>query len=42
VAVGGQTRLALGFTIVGDRIIGIDVVADPTQLAELDLVILDN
>ncbi|WP_255540206.1 hypothetical protein [Micromonospora sp. 4G55] len=33
----GQVRLALSF-IVTDRIIGIEVVADPTQLAALDLV----
>lgn len=33
----GRVRLALSF-IVTDRIIGIEVVADPTQLAALDLV----
>ena len=37
VAIGGQTRIAIGFTIVGDRIIGIDVVADPEQLSRLDI-----
>ncbi|SCF21179.1 RNA polymerase sigma-70 factor, ECF subfamily [Micromonospora purpureochromogenes] len=37
VVVDGQVRLALSF-IVTDRIIGIEVVADPTQLAALDLV----
>ena len=37
VAIGGQTRIAIGFTIVGDRIIGIDVVADPEQLGRLDI-----
>ncbi|MEH1058573.1 hypothetical protein V6U89_25600 [Micromonospora sp. CPCC 206171] len=35
--VDGRVRLALSF-IVTDRIIGIEVVADPTQLAVLDLV----
>jgi len=42
VAIGGQTRIAIGFTIVGDRIIGIDVVADPEQLGRLDLVVLGD
>jgi RNA polymerase sigma-70 factor (ECF subfamily) len=42
VAVDGRTRIAIGFTIVRDRIIGIDVVADPEQLGELDLVLLDG
>ncbi|MET8353441.1 MULTISPECIES: sigma-70 family RNA polymerase sigma factor [unclassified Micromonospora] len=35
---GGGVRLALSF-IVTDRIIGIEVVADPAQLATLDLVV---
>ncbi|MFC4021455.1 sigma-70 family RNA polymerase sigma factor [Micromonospora sp. GCM10011542] len=38
VEVGGGRRLALSF-IVTDRIIGIEVVADPAQLASLDLAI---
>jgi RNA polymerase sigma-70 factor (ECF subfamily) len=42
VAVAGRTRIAIGFTIVRDRIIGIDVVADPEQLGELDVVLLDG
>jgi RNA polymerase sigma-70 factor (ECF subfamily) len=42
VVVGGQTRLALSFTIADGRIIGIDVVAEPEQLREIDLTILDG
>ena len=42
VAIGGQTRIAIGFTIAGDRIIGIDVVADPEQLGRLDMVVLGD
>lgn len=38
VVVNEHTRLAVSFTIT-DRIIGIEVVADPDQLGELDLVI---
>ena len=38
VELGGGNRLALSF-IVTDRIIGIEVVADPAQLASLDLVV---
>lgn len=38
VVVDGRTRLVLSFTIT-DRIIGIEVVADPEQLRELDLVV---
>lgn len=38
VIIDERTRLALSFTIT-DRIIGIEVVADPDQLGELDLVV---
>ncbi|MFD2766597.1 sigma-70 family RNA polymerase sigma factor [Micromonospora eburnea] len=38
VVVGGRTSLAISFTVT-DRIIGIEVVADPDQLRELDLVV---
>ncbi|WP_328424243.1 sigma-70 family RNA polymerase sigma factor [Micromonospora sp. NBC_00389] len=38
VNLGGDLRLAISF-IVTDRIIGIEVVADPTQLATLDLTV---
>jgi RNA polymerase sigma-70 factor (ECF subfamily) len=42
VAIGGRTRIALSFVIAGGRIIGIDVVAEPGQLTELDVAILDG
>ncbi|MGY0007993.1 sigma factor-like helix-turn-helix DNA-binding protein [Micromonospora sp. I033] len=38
VVVDGRTRLALSFTVT-DRIIAIEVVADPDQLRELDLAV---
>jgi RNA polymerase sigma factor (sigma-70 family) len=40
VAVEGQNRIAIGFIVLGDRIIGIDVVADPAHLDRLELVLL--
>ncbi|MBG0560355.1 sigma-70 family RNA polymerase sigma factor [Actinoplanes aureus] len=39
VIVGGTTRLTLTFTIAGDRITGIDTVADPDELARMDVVL---
>lgn len=42
VVVDGRTRIALGFVIVGDRIVGIDVVADPAQLGRLELMVYDD
>ena len=38
VLVDGRTRLVLSF-VVTDRILGIEVVADPEQIADLDLVV---
>ena len=38
---GGQLRVVYDFTVVGDRIAAIDLVADPDRLATLDLVVLD-
>ncbi|MEH1017228.1 sigma-70 family RNA polymerase sigma factor [Micromonospora sp. CPCC 206060] len=38
VVVGGRTRIALSFTVT-DRILAIETVADPEQLAALDIVI---
>jgi hypothetical protein len=32
---GGQPRVAFAFTIDGDTIVGIDIVADPDELARL-------
>ncbi|UWP87430.1 sigma-70 family RNA polymerase sigma factor [Dactylosporangium fulvum] len=40
VAADGRTRLALSFIVVGDRILGIEVVADPEQLEELEVTLL--
>jgi len=38
----GRLFLVLGFTIVGDRITGLDVIADPGRLRALDLAVLDG
>ncbi len=38
---GGQLRVVYDFTVAGDRIAAIDLVADPDRLATLDLVVLD-
>jgi hypothetical protein len=35
-------RVVYDFTVVDDRITGIDLIADPARLATLDLVILDE
>jgi RNA polymerase sigma-70 factor (ECF subfamily) len=40
-APGGQPRVVFDFTVTGGRIVAIDILADPEQLAELDLTILD-
>jgi RNA polymerase sigma factor (sigma-70 family) len=37
---GGQFRIALNLTITDDRIVGIEAVADPERLSELDLSVL--
>jgi RNA polymerase sigma-70 factor (ECF subfamily) len=39
-APGGRPRSALAFTVVGDRITGIEVVMEPARLAQLDIVML--
>ena len=41
-APGGQTRVAFVFTITHDKIVAIDLVADPERLRQLDPVILDD
>ncbi|HYY73342.1 MAG TPA: sigma-70 family RNA polymerase sigma factor [Solirubrobacterales bacterium] len=41
-APGGETRVAFVFTLVGDRIAGIELVADPAHLEELAVEILDR
>lgn len=38
-APGGKPRVAFAFTILGDRIVEIELLADPVQLADLDLVL---
>jgi hypothetical protein len=39
-SMGGKPRVVFSFTIEGDRIVGIDLLADPEKLAGLDLAIL--
>jgi RNA polymerase sigma-70 factor, ECF subfamily len=38
-APGGQTRVAFAFTFANDQIVGIELIADPETLRELDLAI---
>jgi RNA polymerase sigma-70 factor (ECF subfamily) len=40
VVAGGQTRIAIGFTVAGNRIITIDAIAEPEGLRDLDVAIL--
>jgi len=37
-----QPRIVFGFTITCGKIVQIDLVADPTRLGQLDLVILSD
>ncbi|MFB6617396.1 sigma factor-like helix-turn-helix DNA-binding protein [Streptomyces sp. NPDC085524] len=39
---GGRTVAAMGFTVGDDRIVAIDVSADPARLAALDVALVDN
>jgi RNA polymerase sigma-70 factor, ECF subfamily len=41
-APGGQTRVAFVFTVTHDKIVALDLVADPERLRQLDPVILDG
>jgi RNA polymerase sigma factor (sigma-70 family) len=41
-AQGGRPRVVFGFTIAGGKIVEINLVADPEQLQELDLAVLDE
>jgi RNA polymerase sigma-70 factor (ECF subfamily) len=41
-APGGQPRAAVGFTIARDRIVEIELLADPERLRQLDLAMLDD
>ena len=40
-APGGHPRAVFGFTFAGDKIVAVDVLADPARIAQLDLVLLD-
>ena len=40
-APGGTPRVVFDFTIADGRIVGVDVLADPAVVGELDLVLLD-
>jgi RNA polymerase sigma-70 factor (ECF subfamily) len=37
-----ETRIAIEFTVADGRIIAIDVIADPAQLDELEVTVLDR
>jgi RNA polymerase sigma-70 factor (ECF subfamily) len=39
---GGQVQAVLGFTVAGDRIVEINILADPARLARLDLTFLSD
>jgi RNA polymerase sigma factor (sigma-70 family) len=39
---GGRLRIALNLTITGDRIVGIEAVADPDRLRQFDLTLLNT
>jgi RNA polymerase sigma factor (sigma-70 family) len=41
-APGGRPRVVLGFTVAGGRIVGIDVLADPERLRQLDVAVVDD
>jgi RNA polymerase sigma-70 factor (ECF subfamily) len=41
-AMGGQPRVVFRFTVAGGRITGIEMLADPARLREMDLQILDE
>ena len=41
-APGGKPRVVFGFTIVGGKIVGIEILADPERLGQLDVAILDR
>jgi RNA polymerase sigma-70 factor (ECF subfamily) len=41
-APGGQPRVAFSFTIAGEKIVEIEILADPARLRELDVVVLND
>jgi RNA polymerase sigma factor (sigma-70 family) len=42
VAPGGKPFVLMAFTVIGERILAIDILADPERLAQLDLAVLDS
>jgi hypothetical protein len=40
-ALRGRPFLVMGFTVAGERIVEIDILADPVRLSRLDLALLD-
>jgi hypothetical protein len=41
-APGGRPRVVVGFTIAEGRIVGIELLADPERLRQLDVTVLDG
>jgi RNA polymerase sigma factor (sigma-70 family) len=41
-APGGRPRVVFGFTIADGKVVGIELLADPARLRELDLLVLDD
>jgi RNA polymerase sigma factor (sigma-70 family) len=41
-APGGQPRAAFGFTVARGRIVGIEIIADPERIGQLDVVLLNE
>jgi RNA polymerase sigma-70 factor (ECF subfamily) len=41
-APGGRPRVVFGFTIMREKIVEIDLVADPERLRQLDLALLND
>jgi hypothetical protein len=41
-APGGRPRVVFGFTITRGKIVGIDLLADPTRLGRLEVAVLDD
>lgn len=41
-APGGRPRAVVGFTVVAGKIVGIEIIAEPDRLSQLDLAILDS
>lgn len=41
-AAGGEPFAVMGFTIVGRKIVEIDILIDPDRLAQLDLAVVED